>query len=276
MSNNVLKQQLDMKSIIQIAKENNLSFDSVKQIVQSYFKIDSTDNIMQEEDFFKKITTPDAVAGFCRNKNENLDVETAHFIVLNDNQELIHSFAIKGEERYVELDPPKIMRQILMKSDARFVIISHNHPSGIVTPSDADVSSSRSIKEMLKPFGIDLIDSVIYSERSYYSFTKSELLLDPIYEWGIENLEKQRSLDKFAIQSIEQHPGYSIRHSDDTFQTFTILNGDRNVIATNVDVFDEDIDTLISNYESKKKFDSNDFDDNFNVPKMKKSRSLSM
>lgn len=257
---NVLKQQLDMQSIIQIAKENNLSFDSVKQVVQSYFRLKNSDSIMKNEDFFRKITTSQEVASLCRNKNGDLSVETAHFLMLNEKQELIDMFAVKGREDCVEFEVPSLMKEILMTDNVKYVILAHNHPSGFVTPSNPDISFSQHMIKMLKPFQISLIDSVIYSERTYYSMLQNELLEDSNF-FATEKLEKQRSLDGFAQRCIEKYPGYSLCHSNEKTNTFTILDKNKNVVSTNVDVFVEDVNTIINKYESKK---------------IKKSRSLSM
>jgi hypothetical protein len=52
------------------------------------------------------------------------------------------------------------------------VIISHNHPSGNLQPSEADRQLTRRIKESLKLFDVMLIDHIIVTKGGYYSFAE--------------------------------------------------------------------------------------------------------
>jgi DNA repair protein RadC len=56
---------------------------------------------------------------------------------------------------------------------AQAAIITHNHPSGEVNPSEADRAITRRIKEALKLVDVQLLDHIIVSatdEGKYYSF----------------------------------------------------------------------------------------------------------
>ena len=57
-----------------------------------------------------------------------------------------------------------------VKSLAKGVIIAHNHPSGNTKPSDADERITTQMKQALKLFNIQLIDSIILTENSSLSF----------------------------------------------------------------------------------------------------------
>ena len=47
----------------------------------------------------------------------------------------------------------------------------HNHPSGEVKPSSADIKMTKEVKDCLKLFDVVLVDHIILSEKKYYSFT---------------------------------------------------------------------------------------------------------
>jgi len=53
---------------------------------------------------------------------------------------------------------------------ATSIIIAHNHPSGNLTPSQADLNLTRKIREGGKLLDIELLDHIILTENSYYSF----------------------------------------------------------------------------------------------------------
>ena len=62
------------------------------------------------------------------------------------------------------------MFQIALKMNASSIIISHNHPSGQLTPSDADKTITTKIREAGKLLDIALLDHVIITSEGYYSF----------------------------------------------------------------------------------------------------------
>jgi DNA repair protein RadC len=56
-------------------------------------------------------------------------------------------------------------------------IMVHNHPSGDVSPSEADIEISKRIVEAGKILGIDLLDHIIISEKGRYtSFKEKDLI----------------------------------------------------------------------------------------------------
>ena len=56
------------------------------------------------------------------------------------------------------------------------IIIAHNHPSGTLEASRADVQITQRLKEVSKLVGIELLDHVILAKGGYYSFSDEGLL----------------------------------------------------------------------------------------------------
>ncbi|MEA2048094.1 MAG: DNA repair protein RadC [Campylobacterota bacterium] len=56
------------------------------------------------------------------------------------------------------------------------IIIAHNHPSGTLEASRADISITQRLKEVSKLVGIELLDHVILSKNGFYSFSDEGLL----------------------------------------------------------------------------------------------------
>lgn len=56
------------------------------------------------------------------------------------------------------------------------IIVAHNHPSGTLRPSDADIKLTRNLQEGAKLLDMSLADHIIVAERSYYSFADEGLL----------------------------------------------------------------------------------------------------
>lgn len=57
-----------------------------------------------------------------------------------------------------------------LKANAHSIIISHNHPSGNLQPSEQDIRLTRRIHQAGKVLDIDLLDHLIVSKQGYYSF----------------------------------------------------------------------------------------------------------
>lgn len=57
-----------------------------------------------------------------------------------------------------------------IKSRATSIIVAHNHPSGILKPSQADERLTKKIAEGGAILGIHLLDHLILSDEGYYSF----------------------------------------------------------------------------------------------------------
>ena len=57
-----------------------------------------------------------------------------------------------------------------LKAAAVGIIITHNHPSGKTSPSEADRNMTRKIREAGKLLDIPLLDHLIVTPETYYSF----------------------------------------------------------------------------------------------------------
>ena len=67
------------------------------------------------------------------------------------------------------IDIPRIIKAAII-AGAAGVILCHNHPSGSVLPSQADIRQTKRLKEVLDLLGISLNDHIIFGDGKYYSF----------------------------------------------------------------------------------------------------------
>jgi len=65
---------------------------------------------------------------------------------------------------------PKCIFQAALKGNASSVILGHNHPSGNTQPSEADIKLTHKIKEAGNFLDIAVLDHLILTPYSYYSF----------------------------------------------------------------------------------------------------------
>lgn len=70
----------------------------------------------------------------------------------------------------------KIVFQTALKSNATSIILCHNHPSGNLQPSGADNKLTKNLKEAGKIMDISLVDHLIITDESYYSFADEGMI----------------------------------------------------------------------------------------------------
>ena len=71
---------------------------------------------------------------------------------------------------------PKVIFQVALKSNACSIIIAHNHPSGNLQPSEADIHLTRKLKEVGTLLDLPVLDHLIISLEGYYSFADEGLI----------------------------------------------------------------------------------------------------
>jgi len=81
------------------------------------------------------------------------------------SRETISSGGVSG----TMVDAKLIFNRALART-ASSIMLFHNHPSGGLTPSQADISLTRKLKEAGKVLDTQVLDHLIISERGYYSF----------------------------------------------------------------------------------------------------------
>jgi len=63
-----------------------------------------------------------------------------------------------------------LLLQYTIKTNANAIIICHNHPSGNLQSSEADMAITRKVKDSVKLMDIQMLDRlIIITEGKYYS-----------------------------------------------------------------------------------------------------------
>lgn len=70
----------------------------------------------------------------------------------------------------------KLVFSVALKCNASSIIIAHNHPSGNLTPSEADKTITNKLKQAGKLLDIALLDHLIVTKENFYSFLDEGLL----------------------------------------------------------------------------------------------------
>jgi DNA repair protein RadC len=70
----------------------------------------------------------------------------------------------------------KIIMKLAIERLASGIILSHNHPSGNLKPSQADLNLTQKVKEASKFMDVALLDHLILADNAYYSFADEGVL----------------------------------------------------------------------------------------------------
>lgn len=101
---------------------------------------------------------------------KDLQVEEFWIIYLNKASEVIGRERLSVGGTAGTVADIKIIFQKAIENKASAIIAAHNHPSGNLKPSDADISLTKKMKESGKILDLPLLDHLIISDRGYYSF----------------------------------------------------------------------------------------------------------
>ena len=104
-------------------------------------------------------------------KKENFVV-----LYLNARNELIHKEFISIGTLNASLVHPREVFAPAIEHRAIGLVLTHNHPSGDVNPSDDDLELTKIVVESGRMLGIEVFDHVIVTEAEYFSLKENELL----------------------------------------------------------------------------------------------------
>lgn len=111
-------------------------------------------------------------------KGDLMDLNHEEFwlILLKRNNVVIRKEMIsKGGMSGTVVDAKIIFKRALEES-ASGVILAHNHPSGNLKPSQADINLTKKLKEAGRALDINVLDHLIITNESFYSFADENIL----------------------------------------------------------------------------------------------------
>lgn len=123
-----------------------------------------------------KITSSQDVYDYFQAFISDLNHEEFWVLFLNRSNKVIDHYKVsQGGVAGTVIDVKIIVKNALEKL-ASSVILCHNHPSGNLQPSDADMNITKKIAEAAKFFDINMLDHLIIGDNSYFSFADNGML----------------------------------------------------------------------------------------------------
>ena len=142
-------------------------------------------------------------------RGEKIDQEKEHFWMIglaNNNEILYIELVSLGSVRATTVEPMNVYRVAVLKGAVK-VIFVHNHPSGELKPSESDKDVTDRLIQVGRILGIEALDHLIISTKSYMSFVDAGLFQQlqqstkwvPLYEIKERMLAEQKRIREQAV-----------------------------------------------------------------------------
>ena len=157
----------ERKQVKGIGDSANFVFKLIGEIVNrlAYEQIDKKAIIDNWADLIK----------YCKLLAGNKQQEEFWIMYIDSKNIIIKEEKMQGTIDRVAVYPREIVRTALLVN-AYSVVIMHNHPSGTMRPSQADIALTKEINQVLKLINVELLDHIIVAGDLHFSF-KNYLLI---------------------------------------------------------------------------------------------------
>ena len=173
---NVFKADFDKLSAIDGLGKNSIAFLKLIGDLPSIIYKDELKNKKLIDKETLKISNKDILLKYLRNKIGYEEIEKFYVIYLSSSNEVIEfEENSTGTLDRSSVYPREIYKRVI-SLNAKSIILAHNHPSDNITPSKSDIELTNEIAKGLKNFGALLIEHIIITKNSYFSFLEEGLI----------------------------------------------------------------------------------------------------
>ena len=128
---------------------------------------------MEKAEERQSIDSSKAIYEYLHPRMQDLDVEEAWVMLLNQHYKLIKALRIShGGISETAVDVRIILKEALL-CNATVLALAHNHPSNNTQPSSSDDQLTQRVKKACEVLRIYFLDHVIITDGKYYSYNDS-------------------------------------------------------------------------------------------------------
>jgi DNA repair protein RadC len=124
----------------------------------------------------KKITSSKSIFELMQPEIGELPHEEFWIVYLNNSNKVIRKLPLSKGGITGTLVDVRLVFKTALELGATSIILCHNHPSGALKPSDADIKITKKLKLAGESLDILILDHVIVTEHHYYSFADEGIL----------------------------------------------------------------------------------------------------
>lgn len=152
--------------------QDQISLFQVSEIDVSYrpkFKVSERPRVTCSKDIYEILFN-----NWDLNKLEY--VEQFKILLLNRGNKVIGIYEVSTGGMAGTIADPKVIFSAALKCTAASIVLTHNHPSGNLKPSQADINLTRKIKAGGELLDIAVLDHLIITAEGYFSFADEGLI----------------------------------------------------------------------------------------------------
>ncbi len=158
----------DLERISGVGKKSAIIIKFIKEFAAFY--------LMQKAKEKPQIACTSELLDFVRMAMGGKKDEEFCVIYLDAQNQIIEFETVQqGIANQAVVYPRQVLEKALRKK-ASALILAHNHPSGHVRPSDADIRLTRTIQETARALDILIHDHIIIGENRFFSFREEGMM----------------------------------------------------------------------------------------------------
>ncbi|CAA0193559.1 putative DNA repair protein [Tenacibaculum maritimum] len=112
----------------------------------------------------------------CWNKSTLELQEEFKVLLLNRNNQVLGIYPLSKGGTTSSIVDVKLLFSVALKCNAHGIILTHNHPSGSLIPSQSDKDITTKIINASKLLDVKILDHIIVTKNDYYSFADNGLM----------------------------------------------------------------------------------------------------
>ncbi|MEL7004738.1 MAG: DNA repair protein RadC [Bacteroidota bacterium] len=124
----------------------------------------------------QKITLPLDVYNLFKPELLDLRHEEFWIVLLNRSNQVIKKHPISSGGVSGTIADPKIIFKAAIEELASSIILVHNHPSGNLKPSQADIKLTKKLKQAGMALEVPVLDHIIFCDHNFFSFADEGLM----------------------------------------------------------------------------------------------------
>lgn len=152
----------EIKSFKGVGTTKCIQIEAVLELIKRYCKEEIPDD--------DPITSSKQIFEIMRWIIGNLDHEEIWVILLNRRNKIIKKIPLTSGTGNASLFDLKTVIKHALLENAESIILAHNHPSGSTVPSPQDDNITKDLKKACEFMKFRLLDHVIVTAHSYYSY----------------------------------------------------------------------------------------------------------
>ncbi len=124
----------------------------------------------------KKISSSSDVFNLMQPQLGDLGHEEFHVVFLSNSNKILKRERISSGGITGTVADVRIIMKEAINQNATAIVLCHNHPSGTLKPSQADITLTKKVKNAGEILDIKVLDHIIVTTKSYYSFADEGML----------------------------------------------------------------------------------------------------